>query len=251
MKIFTFCALFLALSLTTTSVPPLFSDKLDKSLVAYYSFNDCDARDDSGNASHGRLYGNTSCWCGIEGSGLLFDGIDDYVEFEGGVNRYFNTSDFTVSFYFKPEQFLVFRQSLLSKRKECEAYSMIDILLDLNAREVSTLVHENPNKFYSGLSPGLDTTRWMHFAITREGTRAFTYINGRIARKAFRCSGVDISNEVLLSFGNSPCVQKGSARRFKGVLDELRVYSRALSPEEIRALYQKHPVEEAPSDCLT
>lgn len=235
----------------TAWLNPGASPAADTSLVAYYSFNNCDARDDSGQGSNGLLYGNTSCWCGIEGDGLLFDGMDDFVEFEGRVNRYFNTSDFTISFYFKPERYMVFQQSLLSKREECEAYTMFDILLDLNAQEVTTQVHENPHKYYPGLSPALDTTRWVHFALTREGTRAFTYINGRLAQKAFRCSGVDISNDAPLSFGNSPCIKNGRARRFKGILDELRVFSRALTPEEIWALYQEHPVEEAPSDCLT
>ncbi|MBV6655546.1 MAG: LamG domain-containing protein [Mameliella sp.] len=251
MKTLTLSALLLVLCFPQRIVQTSVPSALEEGLVAYYSFNDCDARDESGYNSHGRMFGNMSCWCGIEGSGLLFDGVDDFVEFEGAVNKHFNTSDFTVSFYFKPEQYLIFQQSLLSKREDCEDYNMLDILLDLNAKEVATFVHENPHKFYRDLSPGLDTTHWMHFAITREGTQASTYINGQLIRKAFRCSGVDISNPVPLSFGNSPCVQQGSARRFKGVLDELRVYSRALNPEEIQTLYLLYPAEEAPSDCVT
>lgn len=227
------------------------SPSYDRGLVAYYSFNDCDARDETRGGSDGRLRGSTSCWCGIEGEGLLFNGVDDFVEFPGPVNRYFNTTDFTLSFYFKPEGYLVFQQSLFSKREECASFQMFDLMLDLNGQELPTEVHETPQKYYPGLTPGLDTTAWMHFALVREGMRAYTYINGRLARESFRCSSVDISNEALLSFGNSPCVQSGSARRFKGVLDELRVYGRALSSEEIRELYSLHPVERAPEDCVT
>lgn len=236
-----------AAAISTTS--PLIS--LEDGLVAYYSFNYCDARDESGNGSHGELFGRVGCWCGIEEDGLLLDGVNDYIEFPGKVNRYFNTTDFTVSFYFKPEQYLVFRQSLLSKRTDCEEYSMLDLLLDLNGKEVETSVHETPQKFYPGLSPALDTTVWVHFALVREGTRAYTYINGRFQRESFRCSGVDISNGAVLSFSNSPCIQNGNARRFKGILDELRVYSRALSEEEIRRLYNLYPVENAQMDCVS
>lgn len=71
--------------------------------VVYYFFNDCDVCDDFGNGFYGWMYGSMSCWCGIEGSGLLFDGVDDFVEFEGLVNCYFNILDFMVSFYFKLE----------------------------------------------------------------------------------------------------------------------------------------------------
>ncbi len=224
---------------------------LEEGLVAHYSFNLCDARDDSGNGSDGVLLGNVGCWCGIEDDGLLLDGSRGYIEFPGKVNRYFNTSDFTISFYFKAEQYLVFQQSLLSKREECDEFSMFDLMLDLNSREVNTSVFETPEKYYGGLSPSLDTTSWIHFALVREGVRAYSYINGELHRQSFRCSGVDISNSAVLSFSNSPCVQAGRARRFKGVLDELRVYGRALSPEEIRKLYQQYPVENAVMDCVT
>ncbi|MCB0571918.1 MAG: LamG domain-containing protein [Phaeodactylibacter sp.] len=240
--------LLLAVAGLSVTPPPA---TLQDGLVAYYSFNYCDARDESGYGSNGVLYGHVSCWCGIEDDGLLLDGVNDYIEFPGKVNRYFNTTDFTVSFYFKPEQYMVFRQSLLSKRMECEEYNMLDLLLDLNSREVQTAVHETPQKYYAGLSPGLDTAQWVHFALVREGTRAYTYINGQFRRESFRCSGVDISNEAVLSFSNSPCVQNGAARRFKGVLDELRVYSRALSEEEIRKLYNQYPVESAQMDCVS
>ena len=241
-------ALLVAAFAISTSSP---HNSLTEGLIAYYSFNFCDARDESGNGSDGVLFGNVGCWCGIEDDGLLLDGTHSYIEFPGKVNRYFNTSDFTVSFYFKAEQYLVFRQSLLSKREGCDEFNMFDLLLDLNSMEVAVAVHETPKKYYPGLSPGLDTAGWIHFALVREGTRAYSYINGELHRQSFRCSGVDISNNAVLSFSNSPCVQSGQARRFKGVLDELRVYSRALSPEEVRKLYRERPVESAVMDCVT
>jgi len=224
---------------------------VEEGLVAYYSFNDCDARDYSGNGSHGKLYGSVSCWCGIEDDGLLLDGVNDYIEFPGKVNRYFTTSDFTLSFYVKAEQYMVFKQSLISKRSECDEFSMLDILLDLNGRQVLPRVYESPNKFYPNLPTSLDSTSWIHFAIVREGTRALTYMNGQLMQKGFRCSGVDITNDAVLSFSNSPCIQSGNARRFRGVLDELRVYNRALSTEEVRTLYNWYPVENAVMDCVT
>ncbi|HMQ48212.1 MAG TPA: LamG domain-containing protein [Saprospiraceae bacterium] len=227
------------------------TSNLEASLVAYYSFNQCDARDDSGNGSDGQLFGGISCWCGIEDDGLLLDGVNDYIEFHGKVNRYFSTSDFTISFYFKAEQYQVFPQSLLSKRLECTEYQMLDLLLNMNKREVETGVHETPEKFYAGISPPIGQTNWVHYALVREGFRAFTYINGVLVRESFRCSGVDISNDAVFSFSNSPCIYGGNARRFKGVLDELRVFDRALSEEEIKRLYLMYPVENAQMDCVS
>lgn len=222
----------------------------DQGLVAYYSFNECDARDDSGNGSHGELFGSVSCWCGVEDDGLLLDGVNDYIEFHGAVNNYFGTTDFTLSYYFKAEQYMIFQQSLFSKRESCTEYNMLDFLLDLNKKEIKTLVHETPYKYYGTLSPTVLESGWHHIALVREGLKASTYINGQLQREGYRCNGIDLSNKASLSFSNSPCVRSGRIRRFRGVLDEVRVYKRALSKEEIEQLYSLHPVENAAMDCV-
>ena len=224
---------------------------LNRGLVAYYSFNECDARDESGNESHGTLYGNVGCWCGIEDEGLLFDGVNSYVEFEGLVNRYFSTSDFTVSFYFKSNQYSVLKQSLLSKRVDCENYNTVDFQLDQNFKRVETFVSETPIKDYGEISPDTGGEGWKQIVLSRKGTRAYTYINGILIKEGYRCSGVDLSNEALLSFANSPCIYSGHVVRFKGVLDELRVYDRAFTEEEVLALYLLNPIEKATQDCAT
>lgn len=241
--------LFLLLILLFSAYTP--NDPLTNGLVAYYSFNQCDARDDSGNGCHGVFFGDISCWCGIDDDGLLLDGRTAYIEFGGLVNKYFTTSDLTVSFYFRSEQYSVFDQSLLSKSEACNDYYTLDVLLNRQQSAVEAKVYESPNKYFPGLKPRLDSTRWIHFALVREGTRAFTYINGELRDEGFRCSGVDIGNEAMLNFGNSPCVQEGRAQRFKGVIDELRIYDRAFNEEEIRVLYHQHPVENAQQDCFT
>lgn len=233
------------------SWPPFSPIDLDDGLVARYSFNQCDARDDSGNGSHGDLYGGVDCWCGIEDDGLLLDGSQGYIEFHGPVNRFFSTSDFTISFYFKAEQYTVFLQSLLSKSENCDNFHVLDLLLDVNQQEVDPRLHETPNRYFPGLTTALAGKGWMHFALVREGLKASTYINGQLQQESFRCSGIDISNDAVLSFSNSPCVLRGKARRFRGVIDELRIYDRALTPPEIRQLYRMFPIENAQMDCFS
>lgn len=225
--------------------------KITDHLVAYYSFNQCDARDDSGNGSSGIMMGDVNCWCGIEDKGLLFDGVNDYLEFEGMVNQYFTTSDFTISFYVKPEKYSIFQQSMLSKRNNCEENKMLDILLDQQNTVIHTDIHESPYKDYSNISPQYEGSGWVHYALVREGTIARTYINGQLVRKGFRCSGVDITNETNLSFSNSPCISRSGARRFKGILDELRIYERALDDKEVKVIYDHFPIENIDSDCAS
>ncbi|MCI5080340.1 MAG: LamG domain-containing protein [Saprospiraceae bacterium] len=242
----------LAILFLTTTAFFITQSSFSDGLVAYYSFNQCDARDDTANGSNGQMKGGVSCWCGIEGEGLLFDGVDDHLVFEGIVNKYFTTTDFTISFYIKPEQYSVFRQSLFSKREACSFDQMLDLSLDLNRKEICTQVYQTEYHYFKDLSPALDSTGWMHVALVRSGLQAQTYINGQLRKQSFRCRGVDITNEALLMFSNSPCMgAAGRYKRFKGVLDELRVYGRALSEEEILELYLQYPIENAVRDCVT
>lgn len=223
----------------------------DDGLVAHYTFNKCDARDKSENNPDGQIFGDPGCHCGVEGNALFFDGMNDYVEFSGIVNRYFNTQDFTVSFYVKPNRYSIFKQSLLSKRDSCNENHMLDFQLDINRREIKTDVYESEFKYFKEISPETPQTDWIHFALVRKGIYAYTYINGELRREGRRCSGVDIGNEALLSFSNTPCLATGRTVRFKGGLDELRVYDHALTDEEIMKIYSLNPVETAEVDCVT
>jgi hypothetical protein len=242
---------FIGLFILGFKSPRTISDLLEEGLVAHYTFNKCDARDITGNNPNGEIYGNPGCHCGVEGNGLFFDGINDYVDFPGIVNRSFNTTDFTVSFYIKPGKYSVFKQSLLSKRDSCTEFNILDFQLDNNRREIKTDLYETPNKYFKNISPEIPDTDWIHFALVRKGIYAYTYINGELRREAKRCSGVDVGNEAILSFSNSVCIETGRVVRFKGGIDELRIYDHALSDEGIQKIYSLHPVETAEVDCVS
>jgi len=52
----------------------------DSYLLAYWSFDNCTATDDSGNGHNGTLNGNPTCVNGKIGKALKFDGNDDDIE---------------------------------------------------------------------------------------------------------------------------------------------------------------------------
>jgi hypothetical protein len=223
---------------------------LEDGLVAHYNFNNCDARDVSGNDNDGLLFGDVTCWCGIEDDGLLLDGVNDYVEFHGIVNRYFTTSDFTLSFFIRTDQYSFYKQSLFSKREDCGEEFVLDFLLNRNKKKIETFVQQSEYKKYRDISPEIEDGGWYHVTLVREGQEAHTYINGIMQKSVKRCSGLDLSNDAVLSFSNSPCLD-GKVQRFKGILDEVRVYDRALTEEEVEAIYSLTPIEKAYTDCVT
>ncbi|RME99886.1 MAG: LamG domain-containing protein [Bacteroidetes bacterium] len=243
--------LLLLVSLLLLSVVYQPSSGLDKDLVAYFRFNHCDGRDASGMGSYARFVGGVGCWCGVEDEGVQFDGRTGHLVFEGPINNYFTTSDLTISFYLKPEAHTAFLESLLGKRESCGEEFALDLFHNFNRQEITTIFQESEFKYFKDLSPALPDGRWFHVALVRQGIYARTYINGKLVRESRRCSGVDISNTAPLSFSDSPCITAGRARRFKGVLDELRIYDRALTDEEIEALYLLIPIENIQMDCVS
>lgn len=226
------------------------SGDLDPALVAYYSFDNCDARDDSGFGSDGKMYGFPECWCGVKDDGLLFDGKDDYLEFEGIVNRYFSTSDLTVSFYIRSKTSTPFKMQLLSKRDSCNLGSQLDFQFNGSFQRVDIAFRESEYNYFSGLSAELDNQQWQHIVLVRKGINAYTYINGTLRQKSRKCRGVDISNNAFLQFSNGPCLGAG-LRRFNGVLDELKIFDRAFTDEEVLQLYRSVPIEHANQDCFS
>ncbi len=73
--------------------------------------------------------------------------------------------------------------------------------------------------------------QWVHLAATFDGTTMRLYMNGRLCGEMER-TGELIPAEGRLVLGN---YDVGHRSRFEGLLDEARVYRRALGPEEIRA----------------
>jgi hypothetical protein len=243
-------ALLIAVLLSSLSLTNSNSFEPAAGLIAYYDFNDCTATDLTGNGSDGRLIGNVGCYCGVEEDGLVLDGQNAYIEFPGPVNRYFATSNLTVSFYFRPLGYAAFPQSLLSKRNSCGDDHFLDIQYHHLRQEIGIDFQETVYKYY----PDLSTKERFHYlgacSYCTGSNRAYTYINGTLRQESFRCSGVDISNPATLAFSHSPCTQGGRQLPFHGILDQLRVYQYALSSEEIQALYNLYPVEQAETDCL-
>lgn len=220
---------FFALGLNTTFAQPT------DGLVGYYSFDDCNATDDSGNGSDGVVFGNILCDCGVSGTALKLDGIDDYIIFLGLINNYFNTADFTVSFYFKSNNFFSI-QNILGKQEFCDDEKGFELQFVPNQDILLATLTENTSKT-NNMTVQMESFCWKHIVFIREGNRSFLYVNGILVETKTSNTRVDISNDAVFSLSNSPCLNNGGVFRYKGLFDELRVYNRALDEDEIETLY--------------
>jgi len=86
----------------------------------------------------------------------------------------------------------------------------------------------------SGIKP--EPGKWYHVAGTYDGTKSCIYVNGKLAVSGTDWSGPIDTNDLDLYIGDN---SEATGRFFRGVIDEVRIYSRALSEAEIKARYDK------------
>ncbi len=223
----------------------------EEALVAFYSFNGCDRSDHTALNEDVRMLGGVGCWCGVDQDGLLFSGGTDYALLEGPLSRYFSTSDLTVSFYLRvwPDQ--VFKQVIFSTYEPERSPAGWEAIYDPVGNTVTFHLMEDSIRRMIPLEVPLDTGKWHHLTLVRDGALTKGFHNGQLIHQVRRCKNVDISNATPLYIAR-PAGRAGPSRfPLKGMVDELRVYSIPFSDEEVRDLYSRHPVEEAQWDCYS
>ncbi len=220
-----------------TSSYNLFSQPITEGLVAYYSFDDCDAIDLSGNGSDGAIIGTPDCVCGVSGNALDFDGIGDHIIFLGLVNNAFDTDPFTISFYIKPYGQTQL-QEVLTKRESCAAANSLSISYAPPFSLLSAELKEDDSKQNICDGQFNSNSCWQHVCLVRKAGILSLYLNAELVSESTAVSRIDLGSSAPLSIGDTPCLNT-NLKRYKGLFDELIVYNRDLSANEVKELYFK------------
>jgi hypothetical protein len=85
------------------------------------------------------------------------------------------------------------------------------------------------------LGPTLNTNQWYHIAVTNVGNTATLYLNGQAVGSA--TVTIDTPAGSPFYIGRIPG-SNGDTRKLNGLVDEVSVYNRALSPIELQAIYE-------------
>ncbi|MFK7931896.1 MAG: LamG-like jellyroll fold domain-containing protein [Saprospiraceae bacterium] len=229
MKIFSFLVtIFIAI----TSL----NAQIDLGLIAYYPFDDQTVLDATGTASNiGIVSGDSLGWgCGVSGIAANV-GANTSIQFAGPISDEFDTEDFTISFYMKPIP-RSGTMDIFSKRGDCSPEHAFAIRYIGFSNTLNVLLSENDN-LSANISHNLPAGRcWYHIVVLRRGRTTVLYVDGEFAAERAATTRVDISNGASLNISNSPC-KFNTDIPFEGVLDEIRVYNRAISEEDVMDLY--------------
>jgi hypothetical protein len=187
------------------------------------------AYDKSGNNNNGALYNGVAWTTGKFGNALSFDGLDDYVRVEHSASLVF-TNNITIEVWIYPKNVSVFWNAIVLKGSSVDWNCHLQLYY--SSVEWSTYT-TGSNDLYSVSSLSNDV--WYHIVVTYDGSTKKIYINGRLDNSA-SVSGYLRSSTSPLGIG--AFIDGGNlSRYFKGIIDEVRIYNRALTAAEISDLY--------------
>jgi hypothetical protein len=207
-------------------------DSLEKGLVGWWTFDGKDmagnyAFDKSGSGNRGTLTGGPVRGIGKIGQGLSFDGVDDYVDIGTAPNL--ANKSFTISAWAKRKvissEIAIFAQGTASQNN-----ALIFEFRDTNVFTCS---------FWSNdlNTPTAYTDRdWHLWMCTYDANTNQRRIYRDGVQVASDTSGGDYAGSGNTSIGyRLPAIGAGQA--FNGLIDDVRIYTRVLSADEIKRLY--------------
>lgn len=213
-------------------------------LVAYWSFDEeigTTALDSSGNDNTGTLINGPSWVTGRVGNALSFDGINDYVEINDNNNLDLTVGEFTLSAWIYPESYgAALSSRIIDHGGGSPGEGGWSLLVSNESGEQRLRIYIKNGNSFSGTYSDINTialNTWQHVAVTFQSGMVTMYINGQIKGQA---SGLPTPTDT-----NAP-VRIGMRatdvfRTFTGVIDEVYIYNRALTPQEIMDLNNQPP----------
>ena len=212
------------------------------SLIAYWPMNEGRGRgayDKSGNDINCWFTGEPAWTEGRFGRAVNLAGSDRYLTNVTDPKLSLGTGDFTFSLWFKGSSTNNWRHLLDYNGGGAASDPSLIITTyitdgDINSKLRVSLGKEFTDVHYAAAdgAPTLNSaTDWYHIAFVRNGTTVAGYVNGIQAyAKTTKVIDLVLSNRMYL--GKVPHAQEA----FNGALDDVAIWSRALTPAQIKAL---------------
>ena len=220
-------------------------------LVGWWPFNG-NANDESGNGNDGTVNGATLTEdrFGVANAAYNFDGVDDWIDVLN--NQGLNSASGTVSAWLKSNGELFNDQQLIFGQYQ----SRPQLIVNTNNNQKASISWpssngDNANATSTSL---ISSGEWISVIGTYSSNNIKIYINGVFEAELIteltqsNCFS-SIYNIGGFNATNQTCGGEiGQSQFFNGNIDDIAIYNRALSPEEITALYTGEPVN-PPAAC--
>jgi prepilin-type N-terminal cleavage/methylation domain-containing protein len=212
---------------------------LGDTLVGEWLFNDCSgttARDTSGYSNNGSLILSPT-WSSdtpqAVGCSLLFNGTSNYVTIPDAPHLDVSPT-ITVSVWIKTSSTALVHREIVRKSASGVGW----FLLLNNAGKIAFAPSGNSAEFSNGYAYNSDD-KWHMVAATFNGTTVTLYLDGT-QQITYTSSGPLSVNADPIGVG---ALTVGPSQFFPGLIDNLRIYGRALTAGEVRSLYAQESPE--------
>jgi hypothetical protein len=174
---------------------------------------------------------------GVSGKAYHFDGQGDFINIDESENLDISGDRITVSAWIKAETFDK-RQVIAAKTGWGDNSWLVEINpIDCDTGRLNFYLQSGGRDRNFCSEDAITTGAWHHVAFVYDGHQKIIYINGKLSGSE-PWSGDIYTNDQPVRIGawGDP-IGPGETRYFNGAIDEVALYNRPLSGEEIRQLY--------------
>jgi len=210
---------------------------LQNGLVGYWPFNG-DANDESSNSNNGTVNGATLTTdrFGNSNEAYSFDGVDDYISI-GALN---NSSTFSNSFWFNCSNSINVSYPIglgVNYNNTVDVYKGYGVALSPN-EEICGIAPNRVLLFDAITTCGnivqsnapFTNNNWYNVVVISDGNSGKIYLNGNFVGYS---NSINVLGVLDLVFGK----RSDNFAYFTGIIDDVTIYNRVLSPDEIIQLY--------------
>jgi hypothetical protein len=229
---------------------------VEDGLVSYWSFDKADIQgdiaEDSWGTNDGTIIGGAKTVNGKVGEALEFNGADQYVDVghpADGSLDFGADGDFTIAAWINVSDIPADQYTIVSKGDRGSSPRILfKILAD---KAYITLANEaggGPKPDFSSVATVVDG-EWHYVALVVDRSDATKiYVDGILDTAGMAAEGTDVNTTSPLHIGKSHQDGNDARRFFKGLMDEVCIYNRALDDAEMEQNYNAQGLAVKPSD---
>jgi hypothetical protein len=206
-------------------------------LVAFYAL-DGDPNDSSGNELHGTIVGEPAFVEGQVGMALELDGVDDHVNLGNPAILDFGTGDFTISAWINMTA--TERGTVYAKGGDNSGGIRYTLAMgEANDNKMTLTTDDDSTKRQSRGGTVVNDGAWHHVVGMRSGNTSLVYVDGYKdgtidLPEGYDLSGTSQANALIGAITDARDATGATLEKFfAGLIDEVAIYSRALSTGEI------------------
>jgi glucose/arabinose dehydrogenase/PKD repeat protein len=202
-------------------------------LMGAWGFNEgsgTTTADASGNGNTATLVNGPSWVTGKYGKGLSFDQINDYLSLANSSSLDISGNAMTMSMWINPGS-ISGDSVVLGKFWNAGMTSpYYQYGLELSGGKPQFYIGTAAGLTGAGMDTALALNQWSHLAIVFNGSQALFYLNGALVSSKSLNASLTARGRQLRTGADAD-----TAQFYKGILDNVRIYNRALTPSDVQS----------------